>query len=133
MNGHDPFSFPIAELIPTDALTAETIHPFYCKGIDHKTVRASLRYMKLIKQFFTAPCPVKYRIIDVLMKLSGKYVSFKGLMHQRTDNLACTKSNKGLLERFDNAIDIAVSMIYSFDESLQTKTALNERFDRTFE
>ena len=87
MNGHDPFSFPIAELIPTDALTAETIHPFYCKGIDHKTVRASLRYMKLIKQFFTAPCPVKYRIIDVLMKLSGKYVSFKGLMHQRTDNL----------------------------------------------
>lgn len=129
----DPFSYPVADLIPTDLLTAETIRPFYGKLITQSHVRACLRSMKLVKRFFTAPGTVKYRTINSLMKLSGKDRDYRGLMHQRTDHPACKKTNQELCRRFDKAVDLAVSMICDFDECLQTGRKLSRRFDRNFE
>ena len=68
------------------------------------------------------------------MHLTGKYSYWKGLMHQRIDNPKCKKSNEELLFRFDNAVDIAVTMIQKFDQSIiLEEETLDERFDRTFE
>lgn len=133
MDRHNPFAFPLADLVPTDALTAETICPFYSKSITREIVKTSLRDLKLVKKLFTAPGTLKYNLINTMMKISGKDAYYKGLMHQRQDHPACLESNEGLLNRFNGAVDIAVSMICSFDESLRTGTPLNERFDRTFE
>lgn len=129
----DPFAYPLAELVPTDALTAEAIYPFYGKSITRKTARKSLQYMKLVKRLFTAPGTFKYSVIRSLMKLSGKDAYCRGLLHQRQDHPACRESNKGLMERFRDAEPLAADMIVSFDESLKDGTLLNRRFDRTFE
>lgn len=132
-DGHNPFSWPLADLVPTDALTAEALCPFYGKSITRKTARTSLRYMKLVKRLFTAPGTLKYNVIRFLMKTSGRDASVRGLLHQRKDHPACRETNAGLLIRFENAETLATDMIADFDESLKNGKPLNPRFDRTFE
>ena len=56
----------------------------------------------------------------------------KGLLNQRKDNSKCRVSNEELMKRFDSAVDLAVRMIVSLDESIWTRKELDERFDRTF-
>lgn len=132
MDGQDPFSFPMADLVPTDQETAEAIVPFY-KGIDQKTVQRSLEDLKRVKKLFTAPGLIKRGLINGVMKLTGRYGDVKGLMHQRKDNPKCAGSNQGLMKRFDGSVEVAVHLIQNFEKSLQTGEKLDERFDRTFE
>ena len=72
-------------------------------------------------------------MINTAMKALGQYGKMKGLMNQRTDNPLCKETNEGLIQRFDDSVEIAVRMIESFDESLTSQKPLEERFDRTFE
>lgn len=132
MDGQDPFSFPMADLVPQDPETAEAIVPFY-RGIDLKTVQKSLQDLKRVKKLFTAPGSLKYGLINGGMRLTFRYGEVKGLMHQRRDNPRCISSNRGLQKRFDEAVEVAVHLIQDFEESLRTGKALDERFDRTFE
>lgn len=139
MDNQDPFGFPMEELIPTDRETAQAMSPFYRvkwrgrpQTVSPGMVRRSLKDMRWIKKFFTAPCLIKYGMINLGMKLTGKYPYVKGLMHQRTDNPRCVRTNYGLLRRFDRSVRVAVGLMESLDESLRTGKALDGRFDRTF-
>ena len=131
MDGKDPFSYPLARLVPVDIATADAIWPFY-DNISRKTVMQSLRDLRLIKQIFTAPGAVKYKMVNTGLKLSGHYADMKGLMNQRRDNPKCEESNEELMRRFDEAADLAARMIISLDESIWSRKELDERFDRTF-
>ena len=64
--------------------------------------------------------------------MTGHYAGMKGLLNQRKDNPKCRVSNEELMKRFDSAVDLAVRMIISLDESIWTRKELDERFDRTF-
>lgn len=132
MDGKDAFKYQLADLVPTDRLTAEVISPFY-SGIGSAAVWESLKTLKLVKRLFRAPNGLKRGMLNAALKISGKYREFNGLVHQRVDNPRCSRSNEGLQRRFDKAVDIAVNMIYSFDETVQTGKELERRFDRTFE
>ena len=137
MDQEDPFSYPMGDLIPTDEDTVQAILPFYRTDPDspitRKIVRVSLQDMKTIKRFFTAPQSWKYHTINTLMKMTGKYPYLKGLMHQRIDNPCCSVSNDGLMQRFDDAVPIAVHLMEQIDTCIRTGSELPERFDRTFE
>lgn len=128
----DALGYPLGDLVPTDNATAVAIYPFY-QHISPATVKKSLKWLKLIKRIFRAPGALKQGILNALMHLTGKYDYWKGLMHQRKDNPKCIASNEGLLLRFDHAIDIAVTMLQKFDESILKESELDTRFDRTFE
>lgn len=132
MDGRDALAYPVADLVPTDESTAKAIAPFYHK-VHPRIVRSSLRYLKLVKRLFTAPGVCRQTVINTVMKLSGKYPKMKGLMNQRIDNPRCGESNEGLMQRFDDAVELAVTMINCFDESVKSGKKLPERFDRTFE
>lgn len=133
LDGHDPFSYPIPDLLPADEVSAAAIAPFYAKSVTPELVLASLKDLRRVKQIFTAPCPAKFHVVNTLLKATGKYAYCKGLMYQRKDNPACYESNAGLLERFDSSVDLAARMIVSFDECLKTGEELDNRFDRSFE
>lgn len=133
VDGHDPFSYPLPDLLPSDETSAAAIAPFYAKSVTPELVLASLKDLRRVKRLFTAPCPVKYHVVNTLLKATGKYAYCKGLMYQRVDNPVCKVSNQGLQERFDSSINTAVRMIGSFDESLKTGKKLDERFNRSFE
>ncbi len=133
LDGHDPFFYPISDLLPADGVSAAAIAPFYAKSVTPKLVLASLKDLRRVKQIFTAPCPVKFHIVNTLLKATGKYAYCKGLMYQRKDNPVCAQSNAELLKRFDSSVDLAVRMIGDFDEYLKAGAELCERFDRSFE
>lgn len=135
LDDQDPVGYPLASLIPTDAMTVRAIYPFYCTNerITPKIIFQSLKYMKLIKRILTAPGKQKHAVINAVMKLTGKYPYVKGLMNQRIDNPDCAESNAGLLARFDAAVDLAVDMIDRLDESIRTGKPLDLRLDRNFE
>lgn len=132
MDQKDPLAYPLSKLVPTDTATALAIAPFF-EGKDWVTVKKSLRWMKRIEKLITAPGPIKYNLIEGILKTAGKYPDYKGMMRQHKDNEKCLESNIGLLKRFDKAVSVAVWIIESFDESLQKGKVLDERFDRTFE
>lgn len=128
----DAFKYKLDKLVPTDDLTVEVISPFY-KEVNEEIVKESLKTLKFIKKLFRAPNAVKRKFLNIALKIVGKYEGYNGLVHQTIDNPNCKESNEGLKERFDNAISIAVKMIYSFDETVKTGHELDKRFDRTFE
>lgn len=133
LDGKDPFAFETARLIPADEATSKAICPFY-EGISWETVQSSLRWMRRVKRFFTAPGEAKFHVLNTVMKAGGKkYPYYKGLLNQHTDNPRCAKSNLGLWKRLQGAEDVAVSLIKNLDEGIQDGARLGERFDRTFE
>ena len=132
MDGKDPFAYRLEKLVPTDDDTAAAAAAFYEKA-DQSTVHQALRDLKMVKRLFTAPGKLEQHAINSVMKLLGKYDNWKGLMNQHQDNEKCLGSNEGLMRRFDRAVPLAVKMMECFDESLQTGSPLDLRFDRTFE
>lgn len=96
------------------------------------TIRRSLKDLRAIKKFLTAPQPLKQDMINTVMKLAGVYPQLNGVMLQRFDNPNCAESNAGLKLRYDASVEIALRMIACLDESVCTGARLPERFDRTF-
>ncbi|MDO4321677.1 MAG: zinc dependent phospholipase C family protein [Lachnospiraceae bacterium] len=133
MDGQDALAYPLAGLVPTDRETAEAIAPFYGKGITPEITQRALKDLKLVKRLFTRPGAAGQAVINTSMKILGNYDRMKGLMNQRRDNPACKESSQGLLQRYENAVPVAVRMIESFDETVRRGGRLNVRFDRTFE
>lgn len=132
MDERDPFTYPIAERVPTDKITAKVIAKFY-QPMESRTVRGALRWLKFVKNLFTEDSPRMQNLINRIMKAVGKYEKYKGVMNQLEDNRRCLESNVGLLKRSNQAELLAVQMIQQMDECLQKGKALPERFDRTFE
>lgn len=128
----DPFTYRTAKLVPTDEATAAAVCPFF-RGIRQEEVRASLRWLRMVKKLFYAPGALKRGLLNTAIKISGQYKEYKGLVHQKKDNPKCETSNKGLERRFERAVGIAARMMESFDETVRTGKELDRRFDRTFE
>lgn len=132
MDGKNPFTFPIADRVPTDKTTAKVIAKFY-QPMESRTVRKSLKWLKFVKNLFTEDAQWKQNLINKIMKAVGKYEKYKGVMNQLEDNQECLESNEGLLEKSNQAEHVAVQMMYQFDECLRSREPLPKRFDRTFE
>ncbi len=95
-------------------------------------IRSSLRSMKAIKKFLTAPQPWKQDFINGVFRVTGTYAAMCGVMNQRTDNPKCEKTNQGLKLRFNEAVELAVQMVCEYDLAVRTGCELNKRLDRTF-
>ncbi|MCD7883510.1 MAG: zinc dependent phospholipase C family protein [Lachnospiraceae bacterium] len=128
----DPLGYHASDLIYADEDTAAAIRPFY-PSLDQKKVLASLKGMKLVKDLFRAPGPLKQGLINSAMKLLHVHHKMNGLMNQRKDNPLCRESNLKLWNLYDSAIPLAVSLQEQFDEYLRTGKCLPERFHRNFE
>ena len=77
----------------------------------------------------------KSRDIERIAIFKGRYNEFLSICYHIRNAFAHGRlaSNEGLMRRFDRAVPLAVKMMECFDESLQTGSPLDPRFDRTFE
>lgn len=128
----DPVSFPTASLVYTDPDTAAAIAPFF-PSVGQQEVRDSLLGMRFVKKLFCAPCPIKQDAINAILHLIGMYHEMNGLMNQRKDNPLCDESNLVLMDLYEKAVPLAVSLQEQFDESVRTGTKLPRRLHRDFE
>lgn len=132
LDQQDPLSYPYAKQIPTDIRTAHAISIFYPTVSARQTQRA-LKDMTLVKRLFTAPQPMKQKLINGIMKISLQHRLYGGLMNQAKDNPACADSNIYLLRKFHTSVPVALELMQDFDRALREGVRLPERFDRNFE
>lgn len=129
---HEPLSYPIGKLVPTDALTANAMQSFY-EDINAEAVQKALQDMRKYKTILVAPSRVKQLVIRAAFKISGKYDSLQGHLLKPLDNPRCVASNNGLWERYKKAINVAVFLMEKFEAYVDGRETLDERFDRNFE
>lgn len=130
-NGEEPLSYPVGRTFPTDRETAECIAKFY-EGVEADEAGKALKSMRRYKDLLVAPGKIKRTILDKGMKLTGHYGELQGHLLKPVDNPKCEESNRGLYERFQNAVPVAEQLIQDFDSYLNGES-LNERFSRNFE
>lgn len=86
-----------------------------------------------MKRLFTAKYKWKHDLINLVLKLTGQYHTYNGLIHQRMENEKCVESSLGLWKRMHHAVEVAEELIREFDACMQGKCTLGQRFDRNFE
>ncbi len=131
MEGKNPLSFPIADLVPQDMATAEAAAAFY-ENITPAAAKQALFDLRAVKKFLTAPGKLKQGAVNTALRLTFHYRQLKGLMNQRKDNPQCIKTNGEIYALFEEAEPFALALIDSFNESLRTGKALSKAFDKNF-
>lgn len=130
-NGENPLAYPVGKTFPTDKETAACIAKFY-EGVEADEAFKALKSMRRYKSILVAPGKVKRTVLDTGMKLTGQYEALQGHLLKPADNPRCKESNRGLYERFQNAVPVAEQLIQNFDVYLNGER-LSSRFDRNFE
>ena len=67
------------------------------------------------------------------MKLVGLYEPLHGLVINYMENPACRESTDWLMEHFDEAVQLAVSLIAEYEKYLQNGGKLSDTFSFDFE
>lgn len=129
---HEPLSYPIGKLVPTDAFTANAMQSFY-EDLRAETIQKALQDMRRYKTMLVAPGKAKQFVIRTAFKLSGKYESLQGHLLRPLDNPRCVASNNGLWERYKKAVPVADYLMEKFEAYVDGLEELDERFDRNFE
>lgn len=131
-DGIAPLTYRIGDTVPTDKRTAAAAAPFY-RGMDTKTVRKALQFMKHSKNFFVCKSNFKRKFILDVMRLLKVYDSFSGLIMRKKNDPRCADSNRGLYTRMMNAVPIAVTMLGELHKTVTENAPIHARFDRHFE
>ena len=130
-DGLNPLGCKIWQLIPVDDNTANTLAALY-PTIDAKTARSCLFQMYYTKKILTAPKNLHYHILDSLFHLSGHYDSIQGHLMKPEPAADCNEFCSVLLQKFLKAVPIGAELITQFEDCLENKKKLPERFQRDF-
>ena len=131
-DGQDALGYPMAKLVPVRRENAQAAAPFYPE-VPEKAVWEALRTMRAVKRLFTARGACKRGVLMAGMRALGLQEKWKGLVHQSVDNPLCTQSNRELLKRWTAAPETALRLIASLQARLETGSALDSWFERSFD
>lgn len=128
----NPFSYPIAKYIATDAATVYAIHNVF-EQVKEQEIKESLQTYRYIKKLLTTPRKEQQKSVKAILKIGGLYKTYAGLLHDFQDEERCKETNQELDKRFENAVTVAVQMMKNFESTVDESTNLDERFDRIFD
>lgn len=128
----NPFSYPIAKYIATDAATVYAIHKVF-EQVQEKEIKEALQTYRYIKKLLTTPRKAQQKSVKAILKTAGLYKTYAGLLHDFQDEERCEETNQELDQRFENAITVAVQMMKNFESTVAGNTELDQRFDRIFD
>ena len=131
-DGKDALSYPMGWLVPARKGLAPAIVPFY-EGIQEEQVETALCHMKFCKTALVAPGKGKQKLLDWILRMSGKYEEMSCHMLRPGAKPACREGTKGLWERFHQAVPETAKMLELFYELLAGEAPLPERLERNFE
>lgn len=131
-DGKEPLSWPVADHIPTDQETKETLALFYPDITAHEA-EAALSDFQKIKRLLTAPGAAKQMLIDLILRFSFHYHEYSGLMLRRRDDPRCKESNQELAALFERCVPLAAERIAAFDACLCLGRAPGLEFSKNFE
>ena len=129
--GLDPVRYdPTSHIKPNPAL-AEVIAPFF--SLPPETVEKSLRYMKKYNRLLVAPCFLKRAGICLILKISGNYKDYRGLMVNYKPNPRCRESNDELMRLLNQSIPLAARLITEYAAEFDKDVPLDPVYKKTYE
>ncbi len=130
-NGLDHIRTSPCGHILTKKQDARIIAPFF--GISEQEVFEALKTLKLFLGVFVAPSELKRKLIFFVMKKTGMYNHYHGLVFNREANEKSFETVKQLRVSMDQAIDTSVKLILEYAKSLESDENLDERYDRNYD
>ena len=131
MDGHNPASYPMNQLVPVSKNAADCMVPFYPQ-LNKREIYHSLCMMRYMKKFFVAPGRIKRNLITFFMKATMHYRRLKGHIIMPYPNLKCRNQTEFLFKKLTDSVDEAVNLINNFTDSTFHGNALSGKFHRDF-
>lgn len=131
MDGFDPIRKKLVDHIVHSEENAKIIQAFY-PSITEKEVLKALRSILFYCNFLVAPSKFKRNLILTGLKIAGCYESMHGQIVNYEKNMDCADSTEKLVGYFEDALELALSLINEYDEFLNQKQPLNEIYEYTF-
>lgn len=130
-DGYEAISKCLTEHLHATKENADVIADFF-EEVSSKQVKQTLKRMIFFLNVLRAPSPVKRYFLFALLKLAGVYESMHGLVINYKENPACKETTRWLAEHFDEAVNIAVSLICEYEEYLEKGGKLSDTFAYNF-
>lgn len=130
-DGYEAVSKCLTGHLHATAKNAAVIADFW-KEVSTKQVKQTLKRMIFFLNVLRAPSPVKRKVLFILLKIAGKYESMHGLVINYQENPASKETTQWLLDHFDAAAELAVSLICEYEVYLQKGGKLSDTFSYNF-
>lgn len=131
-DGYDAVSKCLTGHLHATDQNAAVISDFW-NEVDKKQTKKTLKRMIFFLNLLRAPSYAKRGILFGVMKLVGLYEPLHGLVINYMENPACRESTDWLMEHFDEAVQLAVSLIAEYEKYLQNGGKLSDTFSFDFE
>lgn len=132
MDGKEPLSAKVTgHLIPSWE-TAEVIQSFYPE-ISAREVHKSIRDMVFYLNLLVSPSDLKRNLLTGIIKLTGKNDSIGGLVMQKREIPEGRASVDRLLELYEEAKKLGVSLLDSFGSYLEGRAELDAVYAYNFD
>ena len=102
-------------------------------GISSAEAMEAVRSMRQFGRLLLPTTPVKRRLLDGMLRVSGQYEALHGLLIQREPVERLRKTTRELLSCYEEAVPLAAELMENYHGFLQNETPLSERFERSFD
>lgn len=131
-DGKDPISSILTNHLVSSRENAEVIKDFF-PGVTAEEIEKSIKDMIFYLNFLVAPGKGKRWLFKTGLKLVGKYEEFGGLMIHLEKNHDCDETVNKLLELFESAKDVAVTLIQEYPLYLKGEKDMHPVYHYTFD
>lgn len=131
VDGFDPVRHRLTGHIVPSMENAKVIQAFF-EGADSRQVQKALKGMIFYNNLLVAPSKGKRFLINALLKVTGNYREMHGLMINYEANPKCDDSTRNLYALYQEAKNLAVSLIHEYREYLEGQADFNPIYDYTF-
>lgn len=101
-------------------------------NLDANIIKKSLNSMKFCGQCFTSNGDKKNIGMQTLLKLSGNFNRYEGLLTYKPHDESCQETCRKLYYMYAGAVPIAINLMNNFYDVYTKNGELFKRFDRTF-
>ena len=130
-DGYDPIRHRLADHIVPSMGNAEIIQAFF-EEVDRVAVRGALKGMIRNSNLLTAPSKAKRMLIYTFMKMTGNYKEMHGLLINYQKNPRCDDSTERLWSLYQQAKELAITLITEYRSYLEGGKDLNQIYNYTF-
>lgn len=131
-DGKDPLSTLLTGHLVSSRENAEVIKDFF-PGITTEEIEKTIKDMIFYLNFLVAPGRGKRWLFKTGLNLVGKYDEFGGLMINIEKNHDCDQTIERLLELYEDAKELAVTLILEYPLFLEGKKEMNEVYKYSFD
>ena len=130
--GKNPIKAKLTEHLKINSERAEIIAEIF-DIVSAKEIMKAVKSMVTYNKLLVAPGKVKRNLIYSILKVTKSDQELKDHLISYVESEECAESNQVLMNKFNEAVGLAVDCIEEYNKFLFSDEALNEIFNRNYE